>query len=191
MGFICEHAEIKSIKELQNLVEDYNKVCKDWSITSFKNIKTSVYQTAKEKGFFLGLFPYENEDYRYEWAKRIVERQTGVLIKKISNTKKKRIPKKIKNDSWDKYIGPNIADELCVCCQTTSINAKDFIAGHIISEHNGGQVIVDNIMPICSGCNLSMSSENMRDFIENHYPNNLEQFQQRLKRNEDSSLNSS
>ncbi len=188
LAFICERAEIKSIKELQKLVEDYNKVCKDWSITSFKNINDSVYKTAKEKGFFLGLFPYQNEDYRYEWAKRIVERQTGVPVKKSITTKKKRIPKKIKNDSWDKYIGKDIACELCICCKTTKIYAKDFIAGHIISEYNGGDVTVDNIMPICSGCNLSMSTENMRDFIENHYPKNLQQFQDCFKQNENSSL---
>ena len=180
LAFICEHAGIKSIKELQNLVEDYNKVCKQRSMTSFKDINTSIYQKAKEKDFFLGLFHCENEDYRYDWAKKIVERQTGILIKKISTTKKKRIPKKIKDDSWDRYIGPNIADELCICCQTTIINAKNFIAGHILSEHNGGQTTVDNIMPICSGCNLSMSSENMHDFIEKYYPKNLQQFQLRL-----------
>ena len=59
---------------------------------------------------YLGLFAHQQEDYGYVCAKNIVEELTGKTIKKSStSSKKKKIPKKIKNDSWDRYIGKKIA----------------------------------------------------------------------------------
>ena len=55
----------------------------------------------------------------------------------------------------------------------------NFIGGHIISEADGGEITVDNILPICSGCNLSMGTKNMELFVEKYYPNNLKKFKDR------------
>ena len=179
LAFICEQLNIDSSHKLQQLVVTYNKKLSSWDISSFKNINDNVYRKAHETGLYLGLFTHQNEDYGYEWAKKIVEEQTGKIIKKFSSSSKTKIPKKIKNDSWDKYIGSNVGDSICLCCRTTSINSKSFIGGHIISEKNGGLVTVDNIVPICSECNLSMGVTNMDVFINKYYPNNLNKFTNR------------
>ena len=42
--------------------------------------------------------------------------------------------------------------------------------GHIISEANGGNLDTDNLKPICSGCNKSMGSKNMDDYMKEFYP---------------------
>jgi hypothetical protein len=177
LAFISDRGKINSSEELKNYVLSYNEKCSHWNISSFKNTNEGIYEKAKNKNFYLGLYAFENEDYRYEWAKKIVEDKLGIHIKKTNlSPRKKKIPKKIKNDSWDRYIGKNIASAPCLCCRNTIINAKDFTAGHIISEHNGGQVIVENILPICCSCNLSMSTKNMDIYVKEHYPENYKKF---------------
>ena len=140
-----------------------------------------MYKTAKEVGFYLGLFSYQpSEEYGFQWAKKLVEEYTGKIIKSTSSySKKKKIPKKVKNDSWDCYVGKNVATTKCICCRISEINAKDFVAGHIISEYNRGEVVVDNLMPVCQACNSSMGVTNMEDYVKAHYPANLEAFLRR------------
>jgi hypothetical protein len=50
-----------------------------------------------------------------------------------------------------------------VKCHTTwchnQITAYDFQAGHNVPESRGGATTLDNLVPICSRCNLSMGSQ--------------------------------
>ena len=109
-------------------------------------------------------------------GKKIVEEKTGRTIKKSATSSKKYIPKKVKNDAWDKYIGKTVAVAPCLCCRRTEIEQKKFTAGHIISEFNGGKVTLDNIVPICDSCNLSMATQNMDEYILEYYPDNYNKF---------------
>ena len=180
LAFICQETGSTSATKLHDIVIAFNTKVRNWNETSFK-VTDNVYQKARTTGLYLGLFKHQPEDYGYDWARHIVEEQTGKTIKKstTSNNRKKKIPKKVKDDSWDTYIGKEIAVAPCLCCRTTNIGAKDFIAGHIISEFNGGLITVDNIVPICSACNLSMGSKNMELWIKEYYPNNYNKFSKR------------
>lgn len=181
LAYICDQLNIKDVQSLQDLITDYNTKLSSWEEDVFKEtykVNESQYNSAKDHGFFLGLFSYQpSEEYGFQWARKIVEEQTGKIIKSTSSySKKKKIPKKVKNDAWDKYIGKDVASVKCLCCRNTEINAKDFVAGHIISEYNGGEVIVDNLVPICQQCNNSMLTTNMNDYVALHYPQNLDTF---------------
>lgn len=79
---------------------------------------------------------------------------------------KQKIPKKIKVDSWNKWIGVKIGENNCLCCDRTKICQHTFHGGHFKSEKNGGKISVNNIIPICSGCNSSMGSKNMNNYLE-------------------------
>jgi hypothetical protein len=85
-------------------------------------------------------------------------------IKKIY--KKKVIPKQVKILCWNLYIGEDKTNSKCVCCNSTTINITNFHCGHVLAEVNGGETNINNLRPICSGCNLSMGSMNMDDFIK-------------------------
>jgi 5-methylcytosine-specific restriction endonuclease McrA len=56
------------------------------------------------------------------------------------------------------------------------IDSKNFDAGHIISEYNGGEMNVDNIVPICRSCNSSMGKKNMNEYIQTHHPECFKNF---------------
>ena len=73
--------------------------------------------------------------------------------------KKGKIPKALREALWLKHCGKSFE----VKCHTTwcqnLISAYDFQAGHNVPECRGGATTLDNLMPICSRCNLSMGSQ--------------------------------
>jgi hypothetical protein len=82
---------------------------------------------------------------------------------------KQKIPKVIKDEIWDYYIGNDVAQTLCPCCQKTQITMREFVAGHVLSEKNGGAVTRENLVPICNKCNSSMGARHMIEFTTTHY----------------------
>jgi 5-methylcytosine-specific restriction endonuclease McrA len=87
--------------------------------------------------------------------------------------KKKSIPKSLKKQVWDKWIGPNIGRTKCLCCKHEEIRQIEFHCGHIIAEVNGGKTNVDNLRPICAQCNLSMGSMSMDEFRKTYFDKNI------------------
>ncbi len=73
--------------------------------------------------------------------------------------KKGKIPKALREALWLKHCGKSFE----VKCHTTwcqnLITAYDFQAGHNVPECRGGATTLDNLVPICSRCNLSMGSQ--------------------------------
>lgn len=185
LGFLTEKLKINCIDYLKNIVEDYNNILSEWDIDKFPDnnkLSPKIFNKCKESGLFLGLFKFSKDDIGYKWVKNIIQHHTGEIIRNESNQHKKKIPKKIKDDSWDKYIGKEHGIAFCICCNTTEIEQKNFIGGHIISNKNKGSINIENIIPICNQCNLSMSTKNMDEFIENFYPENVINFKKLIYR---------
>ena len=81
---------------------------------------------------------------------------------------KKTIPKILKDLTWAKWIGDHIAKTKCLCCGVNDIKMNSFHCGHVIAEADGGPTTVENLRPICATCNLSMRTQNMVKFKEQH-----------------------
>ncbi len=90
--------------------------------------------------------------------------------KKTSTTKKEKdkIPKPLRAKVWATYIGEKIGTAKCFCCELAEITMLNFDCGHVIAEHNGGEVNLDNLRPICKSCNSSMGTMNMFQYIEKY-----------------------
>jgi hypothetical protein len=73
--------------------------------------------------------------------------------------RKKKIPKALREAVWLKYSGKEFETK----CHTTwcpnRITAYDFQAGHMIPEKKGGPTTLENLIPLCSRCNLSMGHQ--------------------------------
>lgn len=80
--------------------------------------------------------------------------------------KKAAIPKKVKTDVWNTYIGADINKHRCLCCKKTLISNTEFDVGHVVSESIGGTLEIGNLRPICAACNHSMGTRNMVDFVK-------------------------
>ena len=92
----------------------------------------------------------------------------GTCNNELPKKKNPYIPSPIKRLVWDKYIGESIGKEKCLCCKLTDITQMSFHCGHVISQHNGGSIEVENLRPICQNCNSSMKSTNMDEFMNNY-----------------------
>ena len=57
--------------------------------------------------------------------------------------KRKTIPKTLKNNIWDKYIGKDKGIGKCDVCEN-DIDSKNFDCGHIISVKDNGETNIDN-----------------------------------------------
>ena len=127
--------------------------------------------TCKTWKFYLGMFKYNTQEYCYDWVKTIIKNEIGEDLQKktIGKNKKKTIPKQIKNEVWDYYFGKELGIAKCYCCKKVEISKSDFHAGHYISEFNNGKANVNNLRPICSGCNFSMGKKNMEEYVNNFY----------------------
>lgn len=71
----------------------------------------------------------------------------------------------LKDMVWNKYIGAKEGLSECYLRCGTQISKSHFECGHIISRKDNGPNICDNMRPICSKCNKSMSYKNMILFV--------------------------
>lgn len=82
--------------------------------------------------------------------------------------KRKIIPKAIRDKVWRDAF--DTLDGECYCCRSP-IQVENWEAGHVIADAKGGLPTLDNLRPICRGCNRSMGTRNMDEFItEYNFP---------------------
>jgi len=73
--------------------------------------------------------------------------------------RKATIPKALREQVWVQQIGQKFDSKCKVTWCTNRINVFDFQCGHNIPESKGGKTTVDNLVPICGRCNMSMGSQ--------------------------------
>lgn len=83
---------------------------------------------------------------------------------------RKSIPKSIRENCWDKYVGRDKGTCMCFCCEKKEIRQSCFHCGHVKSVAHGGKDTIDNLRPICSSCNLSMGTMNMNVYKQRYEP---------------------
>jgi hypothetical protein len=78
--------------------------------------------------------------------------------------KREQIPKCVRNALWINYC-QNQREGKCQCCLRETISIGNFHAGHIKAHINGGSISLDNLVPICMLCNLSIGKHDLNEFI--------------------------
>ena len=78
------------------------------------------------------------------------------------------IPSTLRNTVWTTYINENNRKGKCFCCRKEDITTANFECGHVISRALGGADTLENLRPLCSQCNKSMSSKLMHEFIKQY-----------------------
>ena len=72
--------------------------------------------------------------------------------------KKKKIPKAIRQQVWIKCNGKKFENKCYIMWCKNVISVFNYHVGHDVPESKGGGMNIENLFPICSNCNLSMSS---------------------------------
>ena len=162
LGVLVERMNIESVADLQAILDAHNVKL---GAATYPDCSENQLDKCKEVGLYFGLYNHVSDEYRYGWVREILN-----VDKAAKPKQKRRVPSQIRIDSWNRYIGAEKGEALCLCCKTTKIAQLTFHAGHVVSEANGGPPTVENIRPICGGCNLSMGKRDMHEFMQAHYP---------------------
>ena len=70
----------------------------------------------------------------------------------------KPIPKALKEQVWIQFVGKKFENKCYIKWCENLINVYDFHVGHNIPDSKGGKTSLENLRPICSRCNHSMSN---------------------------------
>ena len=143
------------INIIENLNMKYSKENCDWFPSKGKTKNSNIIEILQKNNcLYLGLLPNK-------WPNHI--------IKYPENNNEENITLTFRNNIWLKYCG-EVYKTKCLCCNSREISIYNFECGHILSKKNGGEISIDNIVPICSFCNRSMGSTHMLKYMEkNNY----------------------
>jgi 5-methylcytosine-specific restriction endonuclease McrA len=96
-------------------------------------------------------------------------KQSDKPTKPSKPNKRKGIPKSVRDQSWNRWIGPECGMAPCYCCRENIISKSGFECGHVVPDVFGGKSSVENLRPICLPCNRSMGVSDMRSFCKEFY----------------------
>lgn len=147
-----QRPEIKStddVLDILNATDEYLRGLDDSHIHLGKN---PPIEKADAGGSRLGLLTKDS------FVSLIVNRP-----KTSEKRKKEKIPRKKKDRLWRMEFGKEY-EVICPCCHVRQIDTTHFHVGHIVAEANGGSSELENLVPICSECNLSMGTMHLNDF---------------------------
>ena len=71
---------------------------------------------------------------------------------------KVKIPRALREQLWLTQIGKKYSAKCKTYWCENIITVFDFQCGHDIPESKGGATVIENLVPICARCNLSMSN---------------------------------
>jgi 5-methylcytosine-specific restriction endonuclease McrA len=80
------------------------------------------------------------------------------MSKIMKEYKKAKIPKSLREQTWLKSFGKVYENKCYIKWCSNKINVFDYEVGHNIPESKGGKTVLENLFPLCSRCNKSMSN---------------------------------
>lgn len=79
--------------------------------------------------------------------------------KNITPVKRTAVPKALREEVWRRYVGTQYESKCTIVWCTNKMTPFDYEVGHNIPHSKGGSSTIDNLRPICSRCNKSMSDD--------------------------------
>ena len=81
-----------------------------------------------------------------------------VVEPEVPRPPKAHIPKALREQVWIQYYGSVFHNKCPTRWCQNRVNVFDFQVGHNVPESKGGSTTIDNLVPLCGRCNLSMSN---------------------------------
>lgn len=100
-----------------------------------------------------------------------MKKQRTDQIIPISTQKKERIPTALREQVWLRQMGRVFEGKCPTTWCTNRITVFDFESGHCSPESKGGKTVLENLIPLCSRCNKSMSNTHTFEEWNRQYTN--------------------
>lgn len=116
----------------------------------------------------------ENAPKSSEFSRKILDLNVTHINTTESDKKIQKITKKRREEVWDRWIGATIGVSNCMICEKVELkqgSCNGWDCGHVVPRCGGGKISVDNLRPICKGCNASMGKNNMLNYCKIYEPN--------------------
>ncbi len=79
---------------------------------------------------------------------------------------KKQIPKALKEQVWLHHVGESFSSKCKTPWCKNTITVFDYHTSHIVPEVSGGPLTLENLIPLCSKCNLSMATMQFQQWAD-------------------------
>lgn len=130
------------------------------------NLKKEKKKKEEEKKIELEIENEEKEN-KSKTANNIEITNVDDCTEEELNIKRTSIPKAVKDVLWKREYGKSGVGKCFVCSE--EITSRKFDCGHIKAVCKGGTNNINNLKPICSTCNGSMGSMNMKVFKKMYF----------------------
>ena len=138
----------------------------DFGMHGWDEIRVSIeLENENDNQIDMFITPSPNKSYstlNEEFKKRVVSlirhSGDGKWFQLAKGQKVPKVPKKIREQTWINTFGEVFKHSCYIPWCTNTINCFDFQTGHNEPRSKGGSISPDNLKPICSRCNSSMSN---------------------------------
>ena len=94
-------------------------------------------------------------------------------LNQINSITERALPpdEKLVSKPLRKLVWAKCVDNQCAICEKPITKTKNgFHVGHIVARARGGKTDIDNLIPMCSDCNLKMGTRNAHEYRDDVYP---------------------
>jgi hypothetical protein len=96
----------------------------------------------------------------------LIDNENETNVKHKYKKVKAKIPQKLRLKTWNNFSKNDSSKcPISFCEEIISIN--NFDCGHMTSEFNGGMIELNNLIPLCKNCNVTMGTNNITQFDVN------------------------
>lgn len=156
----------KILKVNEHLTTSEKFLCEEETINKFRKCESCKKDTDASI-FYLPIFGDESHAY-LDIVIWMITNNSDVIrnVKLRDFTKKRTISQNIRKKVWSKVNSSS--DGICYVC-SLQLSYDDFHCGHIVAKYSGGSDNVDNLLPICLSCNLSMGIQNLYEYKNKYF----------------------
>lgn len=153
------YLNFNSYQELEKLYNNSNESIKKSALClKFKEKSPDKWIKCEKYDCFIGIV----KDFTVYMTNKV---DPNVVVEKL---RYEPPPPAVRKALWQKYFDTSTEGK-CWCCEIETISVWAFHAGHIQSDKEGGLPVVDNLVPLCPGCNISMGAMNANIYKEKYF----------------------
>jgi len=110
----------------------------------------------------------ENKEKEIKKKKKLMKKLKKLGTKQTIIHNRKTINKNLRELVWFKHMGNKVQGK-CYCCKIKPIHFTDFEVGHNKAVSIGGQNNIENLRPICRGCNKGMKTKSIEWYKKKYF----------------------